>query len=295
MKRWIFIGSVCIALLGSAPTYAAAPRVVVSILPVHSLVAGVMEGIGSPELLVRGGASPHATSLRPSDARTLARAELVFWVGEGLETFLIKPIRGLAKNAQIIELVNVPDVIVAKGAGGHDHGDPHIWLSTTNASAIVTAAVGALTKFDPENAARYRTNAEKLQARLSHLYTGIEQKLAPVRNTPYVVFHDAYDAFETEFGLHSVGAVTINPDRKPGARKLTHLRHEIAQHNARCVFAEPQFRPALIKTLIAGTNARMGILDPMGAALKPGPNAYFKLMRKMAAALSKCLSNSTSP
>jgi zinc transport system substrate-binding protein len=295
MKRWIFIGGICIALLGSASTYAAAPRVVVSILPVHSLVAGVMEGIGAPELLVRGGASPHATSLRPSDARTLAHAELVIWVGEGLETFLIKPIRGLAKNAQVIELINAPGVIVAKGGGEHDHGDPHIWLSTTNARAIIKAAVNALIKIDSENTARYRANAKKLQTRLSRLHTDIEQKLVPVRNAPYVVFHDAYDAFEREFGLRSVGAVTINPDRKPGARKLARLRRDIARHNAHCVFAEPQFRPALIKTLIAGTNARMGILDPMGAALKPGPNAYFKLMRKMAAALSKCLSNSTSP
>jgi zinc transport system substrate-binding protein len=295
MKRLIFVGGICLALLGSASTYAAAPQVVVSILPVHSLVSGVMEGIGAPELLVRGGASPHATSLRPSDARTLSRARLVFWVGEGLETFLVKSIRGLAKNAQVIELINAPGVIVTKSAGGHDHGDPHIWLSTTNASAIIKAAVGGLIKIDPKNTARYHANAKKLQARLSRLHMDLKQKLTPVRNAPYVVFHDACDAFEREFGLRSVGAVTVNPDRKPGVRKLARLRREIAQHNARCVFAEPQFRPALIKTLTAGTNARMGILDPMGADLKPGPNAYFKLMRNMGAALITCLSNSTSP
>jgi zinc transport system substrate-binding protein len=295
MKRWIFIGGVCLALLGSASAFAGSPRVLVSILPIHSLVAGVMEGIGSPELLVRGGASPHATSLRPSDAKVLSRAKLVFWVGEGLETFLIKPIRGLAKNALVIKLLSAPGVSVAKGAGGHDHGDPHIWLSTPNARAIIDAAVGALIKIDSKNTARYHANAEKLQARLSRLHAELDQKLAPVRKVPYVVFHDAYDAFEREFKLRSLGAVTINPDRKPGVRKLSRLRHKIAQHKVRCVFAEPQFRPALIKTLIAGTNARMGILDPMGADLTPGPNSYFKLMRRIAAALSTCLANSTSP
>ena len=207
MKRWIFIGGVCLALLGSASAFAASPRVLVSILPIHSLVAGVMEGIGSPELLVRGGASPHATSLRPSDAKVLSRAKLVFWVGEGLETFLIKPIRGLAKNALVIKLLSAPGVSVAKSAGGHDHGDPHIWLSTPNARAIIDAAVGALIKIDSKNTARYHANAEKLQARLSRLHAEIDQKLAPVRKVPYVVFHDAYDAKSTYPQTHKYGGL----------------------------------------------------------------------------------------
>jgi len=298
MTRLILASIFLLNTLWVGSTFAASPKVVVSILPVHSLVAGVMEGIAEPRLLIRAGTSPHSTSLRPSDARILSQAELIFWVSEDLETFLIKPLQGLAKKAQIIELMEAPGVTPAKPKNNngdshhHGHGDPHIWLSTSNAIAIVRAATGALVNLDSENASRYETNARKLEIRLTLLRENLAQRLKPIQQIPYIVFHDAYGAFEREFSLKMVGAVTIIPDHKPGIRKLKHLRHEIAEHNAPCVFAEPQFSPTLIKTLISGTKAKMGVLDPIGARLAPGPNAYFELMRAMAGALTKCLANS---
>ena len=176
---------------------------------------------------------------------------------------------------------------------GHGDGDPHIWLSTSNAKAIVRAAANALVALDSGNASRYRANEKKLQARLSDLHISLARCLKSIQDIPYIVFHDAYGAFESEFSLKMVGAVTISPDRKPGIRKLKHLRQKIAEHNTVCVFAEPQFSSALIETLISGTNAKMGILDPIGANLDPGVNAYFELMRRMAINLTKCLANSS--
>jgi len=316
MTRLILASFFLLNTLFVGSAFAAPPKVVVSILPVHSLVAGVMEGIAEPRLLIRGGTSPHSTSLRPSDARILSEADLIFWVSEDLETFLIKPLKGLAQKAKIIELMEAPGVIPAKSKESDDHGkkhddhdkksdkhdshdthghgdgDPHIWLSTSNAKAIVRAAANALVALDSGNASRYRANEKKLQARLSDLHISLARRLKSIQDIPYIVFHDAYGTFESEFSLKMVGAVTISPDHKPGIRKLKHLRHEIAEHSARCVFAEPQFSPALIKTLISGTTAKMGILDPIGAHLHPGPNAYFELMQGMANSLTKCLANS---
>ena len=82
------LGLTCLTLLVllALPARAEPPRVVASIMPIHSLAAGVMAGVAEPELLLKGGESPHSFTLRPSDVRKLGRAELVIWVGEALET-----------------------------------------------------------------------------------------------------------------------------------------------------------------------------------------------------------------
>lgn len=129
--------SASVATLIACSTAQAAPKVVASIKPVHSLVAGVMEGVATPDLIVDGAASPHTFSLRPSKARSLENAEMIVWVGPQIETFLGRPISNLGQDAVIVQLDLSPDLIklpVREGAtfeahdhshhGGHgDHGE----------------------------------------------------------------------------------------------------------------------------------------------------------------------------
>lgn len=282
------------------------PKVVASFVPIHSLVAGVMEGIGRPEVLVRGNASPHTYQLKPSDARALERADLIIWVGESLEVFLGKPIRTLGSHAHVLELDDVPgiDPLPARRGGawepdendtereaaeaGHAHGpiDPHLWLDPARAARMVDAITGSLSELDPSHAAAYRANAERLKARLASLDAELKTKLAPLAHIPYIVFHDAYQYFEARYGLAAVGSVTVAPGREPGAKRLMEIRRKIRTLGARCVFNEPQFEPALVRTLIEGTKACTGILDPEGAGLTPGPEAYFQLLGKLGDSLA---------
>ncbi|PJI44060.1 MAG: zinc ABC transporter substrate-binding protein [Rhizobium sp.] len=117
------------AALLLTPTLAlAAPQVVVSIKPIHSLVAAIMQGVGEPALIVEGAASPHTYSLKPSNARALENADVVFWVGHGLEAFLEKPLEALAGKAKVVELEEAPGLVrLPFREGGafeaHDHGD----------------------------------------------------------------------------------------------------------------------------------------------------------------------------
>lgn len=295
--------------------------VVTSILPVHSLAAGVMEGVGRPHLLVPGGASPHSFALRPSDARRLERAQAVFWVGPSLETFLERPLNALARKAAVMALAEVDGVtrlplreggsweIEAhrddarasehghdddrKDARDHAHGDwnPHVWLDPLNAAVFVKVIARELGQIDPANKARYEANAARLTAKLRALDGELRQTLAQVQDKPYIVFHDAYRNFEARYGLNPVGSITLSPELAPGARRLVEIRARIRNAGAICVFAEPQFEPKIIRTVTQGTGARTATLDPLGAQLKPGPEAYFQLMRNLATDLTGCLTD----
>lgn len=302
----------------AAPASARPPRVVVTVAPVHSLVSMVTAGATAPYLLLRGGASPHSYSMAPSDSRALAEADLIVWVGEGLETFLRKPLASLAGRARVIELAEVEGMTLlarrdggvwsegvagrgpGKGEGhghedghghGHGHGntDPHLWLDTGNALKTVDAVAAALAGLDPENATLYRANAAAARTRLAALSNGIAETLLPVRSRPFVVFHDAWQYFDREFGLSAAGSIAVSPERAPGARRLAEIRDRIRSTGVVCVFSEPQFPPSLVDTVVRGTAARRATLDPLGAALVPGPGLYEDLMQGLAAGLLSCL------
>jgi zinc transport system substrate-binding protein len=301
------------ALTFAVPLHAAGPEVVASIPPIHSLVSGVMKGVGSPHLLIGGGRSPHAYSLRPSDARALNRADVIFWVGEGVESFLVKPLGSLGENATIIELVSVEgiDLLPARAGGAwdrHGHGqktndqdvhdhpkhadhdfDSHVWLGPNNAKAIVAAIVSALDNADPDHSVQYRENGQLLMEQLDALSIELSELVHPVAHLGFIVFHDAFQYFEQEFELIPVGTISISPDRLPGARRVGELRDKIKRLEALCVFKEPQFTPKLAESIIEGTRARLGTLDPVGADLAPGPELYFDLMRRNTRSLVTCL------
>ncbi len=311
LRRTLFAAAVAAAVAAPATVAADAPAVVVSIAPVHALVARVMAGVGAPRLLIPGAASPHTFALKPSDARAIAGARVVFWIGPELERFLTKPLASLAApgdGARVVALARADGVGVlpARRVGAwaddngdadhrrdHDHdrdaADPHSWLDPVNAAAMVRAIVETLPAADPGNAARYRGNGDAALAELAALHAEVAATLAPVRDVPYVVFHDAYQYFEKRFGLAAAGAIAVGAGRAPGARRVAELRRVIVARGAACVFAEPQFEPALARTLVEGTGARIGTLDPLGAALPPGSGLYGELLRRMARSLADCL------
>ena len=445
--------------------------VVTSIKPVHSLVSGVMAGVSTPSVIIEGAGSPHTYSLKPSQAKQLQDAKLVFWMGDELETFLVGPIESIAKKATVVKLIdshglkkikfreggmfddhghddhddhsdhdghgehafewaglfdlkagsyrwsfakvdgnyadpamkmvilksadieaseemaekllessnseirthdgslsvakiayslnfdnskNVTDFNVKIETDGkyafftehmpfefeanehffknesgidieplaqvpdadhhdhdhekhakkehdehdhekhddHGHGefDPHVWLDPVNAKAIVHEIEEALVKADPEHASTYKANAHKMMDQLDSLVAELSDQLEPVHDKGFIVFHDAYQYFEQRFDVSAIGSITVSPEVMPGAERVSELREKISDLSATCVFSEPQFEPKLVKTLVDGTGARTGVLDPLGATLVKGPDLYFQLLRNMASSLKKCLS-----
>ena len=311
--------------------------VVTSIKPVHSLVSSVMKGVDSPYLILDGASSPHTYSLKPSEARKLQDAELVFWMGDEIETFLKEPIKNISGSATIIKLLNAHGLKrIEFREGGmfddhghddhkehaekehdhghddhkehaekeHDHGhddhekhdnhahgeiDPHVWLDPVNAIALVHEIEEALVKADPAHAAVYEENARKLRSQLNSLVSELRDQLEPVQDKGFIVFHDAYHYFEQRFDVSAVGSITVSPEVLPGAQRISELREKIMSLSATCIFSEPQFEPKLVKTLIEGSGAKTGVLDPLGASIASGPDMYFRLLRNMASSIKTCL------
>ena len=327
MKRVIIAGA--IFSLTNISFAMADIKVVTSIKPVHSLVSGVMAGVGVPSLIIDGAGSPHTYSLKPSQAQQLQDAKLVFWMGDELETFLEGPIENIAQNATAIKLIDAHDLKKIKfreggmfddhghddhdehdhekhddhddekhakkehdGHDDHGHGefDPHVWLDPVNAKAIVHEIEEALVKADPKHASIYEANAHKMMEKLDTLTAELREELEPVHEKGFIVFHDAYQYFEQRFDLAAIGSITVSPEAMPGAERVSELREKILELNATCVFSEPQFEPKLVETLVEGTGARTGVLDPLGATLAKGPDLYFQLIKNMASSLKKCLS-----
>lgn len=284
----------------------AAPRVVTDIAPVHSLVARVMEGVETPVLLLPPNASPHGYAMRPGEAQALSDAQLVFWVGETLTPWLAHAVESLANRAQIIELGAVEGLVRLGYREGvafdaHDHHahahadehdseiDPHFWLDPVNAILWVKEIAARLSNADPQNAARYAANATVALAELSALKEELEAQLADFRDAPFIVFHDGYHYFEARFGVEAVGALSLSDAAMPGPKRLRAIHRTIEETGVRCIFAEPQQSEKLIRVASEGTDARMAMLDPLGASLEPGPALYPALMRNMASSLTDCL------
>lgn len=306
MKRFAALSALALFL---ADTAEAAPNVVVSIKPLQSLVASVMTGVGEPALIVKGAGSPHTYALAPSQAALIENADLLFWVGHELEAFLEKPIEALGGKSEAAELLEYEGMMRlppreggpfeehedthAAGESHHDEGfDPHVWLDPRNAKVIVAAAAAALARIDPANGPRYAANAAAATARLDALETEIRATLAPVKDKPFIVFHDAYQYFENRFGVAAAGSITINPEVSPGAERIAQLRGKVRELGAACIFSEPQFAPKLVQTIIEGSGAKAGVLDPLGSTIAEGPDQYFSLMRALAGSLRDCLAAS---
>ncbi len=323
MSRKLLPLSVAATLLGGN-ALADVPSVATDIAPVHSLVARVMEGIGEPELIVQPGASPHEYSLRPSEAAALQKADMVFWIGEDLTPWMEDAVETLTVNAVVTALLDADGTTLFEfregalfeahdqddhdekdehGHDGHDehadheghddhaHGehDPHAWLSPQNASAWLNVIAAQLSAADPDNAGAYFANAAAARAEMETLSAEISAMLDPLRGGNFIVFHDAYQYFETDFDIPASGAISLGDASDPSPARIAEIQERILEQGIDCVLAEPQFNPGIVATVLDGTEAKTGVIDPLGAGLEPGAALYPQLIRNMAQTLAECL------
>lgn len=258
--------------------------VAASIAPVHSLVANVTEGVNPAVLIAPAEESPHVFSLKPSQVRKAATARAVFYVSPSLETFLEGVIRALPAGARSVPLLERAGVrLVRNRHGGGD--DPHIWLSPKNAEAVTVEIARQMSAVNPKARAAYKKNARETVKKLRALDTSLKERLKGAGGVPYAAFHDAFRYFEERYGLKFAGAISTNPEGGLSASSISRIRRS----GAKCIFYEPQFGSKAAETAARGTEAKTGMIDPLGAGLTPGPELYFKLMENLAESFAECL------
>ena len=313
-----------ISLLSFMSFANAEAKVIASIKPLHSLVSYVMDGVGTPGILVDGSSSPHTFQLKPSHATMLQEADIIFWIGEDLESFLETPLKSIAKNSRHITLMESDEIELLKfreknifgdhddhdehaddhdeheeneehgdehddhDENGHAHGeyDIHFWLDPEIAKTIVKIVTRELSEIDPANSSAYNSNSAKALKEIDQLINDVKSKIN--RDAKYVVFHDAYQYFEKRFGVEVIGALTVNPEVLPGAKQLAEIREVIEHENVNCLFSEPQFNPSIAETIARDTGVKSAIIDPLGAELDPGKDLYFDLIGDIASSFKSC-------
>ena len=300
-----------------------APSVATDITPVHSLVSQVMAGVGTPDLLIQSGASPHNYSLSPSEAEALQEADLVFWIGEGLTPWLERSLDNLSPTSTKIELLAAQGTTTYAFREGatfgaheddshkdeahedeahedeahedehhHDHSgvDPHAWLDPANGKVWLDIIALALAEKDPDNATQYLENAAIGKANIDTAAISIENTIAQLQDKQFIVFHDAYQYFEKRFGIMAAGSISISDASKPSPGRIAEIRQLVEDLSVSCVFTEPQYNPGIVNAVFGDTGVdTSGVIDPLGSGLVTGTNLYSNLLIEIANGLQSCL------
>ena len=312
-KNTLLFAALSAALWGTAAQSADA-AVVTSLKPLGFIASAIADGVTETQVLLPDGASEHDYSLRPSDAKRLQNADLVVWIGPEMEAFMDKSTQSIpdAKKVTIAQLDGVKPLLM-KGAddddddhgaeGGHDHahaekGDEHhhhgdynmhLWLSPEIARLSAVAIHDKLVELMPQSRARIDANLKVFEANLATTDKQVANELASVKGKGYFVFHDAYGYYEKHYGLTPLGHFTVNPEIQPGAQRLHQIRTQLVEQKATCVFAEPQFRPAVVESVARGTTVRMGTLDPLGTNIQLSKESYPAFLTQLATQYASCL------
>lgn len=292
-------------------------EVITTIKPLAFIVNEIGAGAISNKIFIKNNASPHDFVLRPSAMLQLQKADVVVWVGPQLESFIPAALRGRTNG--VITLLDSPKIgfknfsqHLSKNSanvieehehhmhehehhsmGEHHHShngiDPHIWLSLSRSCEVATVIAQGFIKIDPENEKLYQSNLQQFIKKAKALNLKIKPKLQGLSKKGYFVFHDAYGYFEDEYRLNNLGYLTLDPSRKVGIKSLNNIKHILIENKAQCIFREPQFRPAIIKSIIENTNAKEGYLDPLASMIEEQPDAYFIFIEQLANNFATCL------
>ena len=302
--------------------------VISTIQPINSLVSAVIGNTGKTISIIPAEQSPHDFKLKPSDVKVLQNGNIIFYVSNHLESSVTKVFKNLPKNIKLINLMKesgINHLAIRDNAAWerHDHhgddhddhdkhgkkhddhddhdkhgkkhddhekeDDVHVWLSPDNAIKIVQKVNKVLSLYFPENSKIYNDNTTKFIDKIRNLKMELVKELSPIKNKPYIVFHDAYQYFEKTFELNAVGSVALEGDIASSPKQISLIKDKIVKSKALCVFQEPQFDSKLIKIVVEGTDAKIGTLDPLGVNISENKDFYLQLITNMAKSLKECL------
>ena len=293
------------ALLLILPLYLSpvfALEIVTTIKPLHSLVQSLVGDSATTTLLLDDNASPHDVQLRPSDIRTINRANVVFMIDRSFEGFMKPVIKSAPADLMVVEIGRNDTLmrLPPRSRGSHTHSDdhhghvdPHMWLNPENAKSMARVIAAKLTQLDDSNSSLYLDNLNKTLERLRELDDSLSKQLKGLKAPAYITQHDAYQYFDQHYGLNFITSIALDSSIAPSVKLALDIRNSIQSYDVKCIFHEPQFSDRLVRTIAEDAGINTGILDPIGVDLMPGPELYFELMKNLADNFAKCLTQKT--
>jgi len=273
-------------LLTSGAWAAEAPKVVVSIKPIHSLVAGLMENVAEPTLLIDSGSPLTYRPTAVQQAR-IAEADLVFWVGPELEQGLAEALPGIQSRGRVLALLDNQNLKILSAPGNPDLRDPFFWLDTRNALILLDEIAQLLVEMDPGREHLYMQNRERMRTVLSSLDWELEVSYRALKSGRVYLYDPTQQYFAQAYAMRSAGSLNAMPGGPTDAASLLKARATLGSGEATCLLYEATF-PADNLGLLQIEGVQQVQLDSFGSALEPGPALYPDMMRGQFKAIAGC-------
>ena len=286
VRLWFFF---VFALAGLSAQAGDAFKVVVSIKPVHSVVAGLMEGLEPPLLLIEKDQTPYDFRLTDRQRSALKQADLLVWVGPELESSLRQPIEDLIGQVRVVELLDSPSLKILPSRLHDDRRDPFFWLDNRNMLLLLDDLTELLQQSDPRRAHVYGRNRLQILQRLSRLDREFEYGYRDLKTGAAVAYYDTLYYFEQAYALKILDRVMESPRDRLDVAALLRARQHLQNGDAACLLTERGLPMPQLDLLTEGLRVNRVELDSLGGQFPAGVDLYFQMMEHNNAALHTCL------
>lgn len=269
MKRFLFL----ILLSGNI---FAAPNVVVSIKPIHSIVSNLMQGTTTPTLLLKGNQSAHHFHLRPSQLFLINQADLIISTHPKFETGLAKALANIDDNKQII-------------ANNNTTYSNHSWLDVNQMQVLSERIAKKLGQIDPSNIKIYQKNLQLTQQKLTRLTYKNNQKLHAYHNTKIAIFSNVFLPFLNANHLQNPIIVTKTHVDRLSIYKIRKAKQNMKKQHVQCLLSTIEIPKKRITTLVEGLSINTESIDIMGFNTNQGVQQYFQLLNTITNQVVQCL------
>lgn len=298
MRRYIQLGLLLGTLLAliAVPALANSPPSPLRVVTTTTVFADLIANVGGDRVTVTSilpyGGDPHSYDPTPREVRAVAAADLFFFNGLGLESWVDRVIESAARRDLVrVELSEGLTPLPGVSFSAHDHetGDPHFWVDIDHALHYVQRIEQALSRLDPQGAAFYAQRSQAYRAELEALHVWFQEQIASIvpEHRQLVTYHDGFAYLARAYGLDMVGFLVRNPDREPSPQELARLVRQIQSLGVRAIFAEPQINPRFAQSLASEAGVRVGFL--YSDSLTPDVPTYIDMMRHNALELVRLL------
>lgn len=273
---WLFLGGLQAAEL---------PKVWVSIKPIHSVFAALMQGAESPGLLFDGDKSPY-DQVRLDGVKA---GDVLVWVGPELESGLASAIKTLPQGVRLVELLSDPDLKVLPSRANDKERDPWFWLDNRNIHILIDGFTRMLQELDPLRTHIYAKNRDTYLYRLKQLDRSLEFGYKGLKASPSLEYQDVLQYFEQAYALKALDRLVVPPLWHAKAADLMRLRGLLEAGEARCLLLAEQLPAPDLSLLAKDLSPRIAQLDVLALKLEPGPDLYFDLMSQVSDRIKGCV------